>query len=199
MRLKIYNAIIARLRRIIVKDGLPYFPVRQEATEGQETPDPAIFTFDLWNENLATLNKQRPIRTPAVFIEFLPITWQQLGNRAKRADVQVRLHIVTATMAPINSQFTDEALYRFRLIQAIELALVGMTGDADDRGLSFGHCTHTESSTDHNHEQVCIDIEGWKVPAIDQSAVIQRWRMTPDPVTLNDGMVFAGQFDDPYV
>lgn len=196
MRLTLYNAIIARLSRIIVKDGLPYYSAVNEPTGGDSAPDKAILSYNLWNENIDTLTKQRAFLPPAVFIEFLPVQWRQLGNRVQQAEAVFRLHIITATLATSNSAYADEANYRFILIRSIEEALVGMTGINADLAISFNHCTHTESVTDHNHEQVCEDIETWKVHIIDQSAAFnRRYIYTPKDVTLDDGNIFVGAFD----
>ena len=48
-------------------------------------PPQAIKAFDLWNENVVQLTKQRPFEMPAVFIEFLPIVWSYAGRKAKHA------------------------------------------------------------------------------------------------------------------
>lgn len=137
MRLTLYDAIIARLSQIIIKDGQPYYPVAPEPTEGDTAPEQAILCFDLWNENVANLTKQRTFRTPGVFIEFLPVQWRQLGCRVRQAEASFRLHVVTATLATSNSDYTDLAHYRFHLIRAMEGALAGMTGTDKNRGHLF--------------------------------------------------------------
>lgn len=185
MRLTLYDAIISRLSQIIIKDGQPCYPAATKPTEGGTAPEmscqraqnrlqvmpsaadiahseKAILCFDLWNENIANLTKQRTFRTPGVFIEFLPVQWRQLGCRVRQAETSFRLHVITVTLATSNSDYTDEAHYRFRLIRAMEEALAGMTGVDKKRGISFNHCTLAESWTDHNHEQVCEDVETWK-------------------------------------
>ena len=200
MRLLLYDAIIARLSRIVLLDGAPHYPVGNEPTETLQEASPAILTFDLWNTNVETLTKQRPFNTPAVFIEFMPIVWQQLGNKTKRADVNFRLHIVTATFAPTASAYRSEAFYRFRLIQAVERALVGFGAAPDYRGLSYGGCTHAESFTDHNHERIIEDIEGWRLHCVDASAQVDSGLiLTPHDVTLDDGDVYTAPFDEHYV
>lgn len=180
MRLLLYNAILARLAHIREVDGIPVYI----ASETEDLPPQAIKTFDLWNENVTQLTQQSPFVTPAVFVEFLPIVWQQSGRKAKYADVDVRLHIVTATLATTASPYKEQAFYRFSLARAIGQALVGYTGAADENGRHFGSFTQTESQTDHEHEQVCEDIETWTTRCFDCSAVGRDLITTPSNVTL---------------
>ena len=53
----------------------------------------------LWNRNTEQLSKQKAFRLPAVFVEFEPIEWSQLSRGARSADIRVRLHVVTETLA----------------------------------------------------------------------------------------------------
>lgn len=200
MRIRLYNDITARLLRVRMKDGIPVYVSEKYATEAVETPDTqAIKTFDLWNENVAHLTQQRPFQTPAVLVEFLPIVWQQIGKGAKRADVTIRLHIVTATLATVNSPYKETALFPLYLVRAIEEALRGFAGAADERGLSYSTFAHTESATDHNHEQVSEHVESWHSMCHDCSAVLlDGLQMTPHDVTLDMGDVYTPPFDEQF-
>lgn len=59
-----------------------------------ETGEPVIKTFDLWNEQVSFLEQEEAFETPAVFIEFRPVKWN--GGMPQQADVTLRLHIVTS-------------------------------------------------------------------------------------------------------
>lgn len=199
MRIRLYDAITARLVHVRTVEGIPIFFDPKQADKTAEMPPQTIKTFDIWNENVVQLTKQRPFETPAVFIEFLPIVWSYAGRKAKHADVTVRLHIVTATLTTPNSPYKEQALYRFALIRAIEQALTNFSGAVDDRGLHFGTFVPQESDTDHNHEQVCEDIEVWRTSCFDLSAVGRDLTTTPFDITLDDGEIFTAAFGEEYV
>lgn len=200
MRIRLYNDITARLARVRMVNGIPAYVSKENATEATEKPEmQAIKSFDLWNENIVHLTQQRPFQTPAVFVEFLPIVWQRVGKGAKRADITIRLHIVTATLATVNSPYKETALFPLYLIRAVEAAMHKLAGAADERGLSYSTFAHTESATDHNHEQVSEHVESWHVMCHDCSAVVLDGReMTPHNVTLDTGEVYAPPFDEQF-
>lgn len=57
---------------------------------------PGMAHYDLWNNQLANLDQENPFATPAVFVEFAPITWTRLMG-AKRGACTIRLHLVQET------------------------------------------------------------------------------------------------------
>lgn len=200
MRIRLFNEIAGRLGRVRIIDGLPVYLRPQEGENEANLPPLAIKTLDLWNEQVDQLAQQQPFLTPAVFIEFLPIVWTKLGKGAQRAEVQIRLHIVSATLATVSSQYKEQALYRLRLTKAVQAALVGFCGSTDAEGLMFGTFVHTQSETDHNHADICEDIESWQTLCIDASAAISDGSTkTPHNVTLNMGDIFTAVFNDSYV
>lgn len=149
---------------------------------------PAINHVGLWNENTTRLTQLRPFSPPAVFIEFCPITWGELGRNAVHGDMVIRLHIVTATLAQTDTPYRAEALQRFRLIRAIKAAFVNFGGAADKEGRSFSRFKYYGSSTDHNHEQICEDLEEWMTHCVDCSATIDdNYVLTPENVILEIG------------
>ena len=198
MRLTLYDALLARLACVRTVDGIPAYIREQSANSGAEKPPQAIKTFDLWNEQVERLKEQRPFGVPAVFVEFRPIVWGQSGNGSKYADVEVRLHILTATLATPNSPYKDAALYRLHLIRAIEQAFVGFAGVTKDKTRSFGTFVHLESESDHNHGEVREDIETWKTRCYDRSMVGYNLVETPQKVTLDDGDVFVFVFGEQF-
>lgn len=200
MRIRLYKDLTARLARVRMMDGIPVYVREKDTAEAAESPDTqAIKTFDLWNENVVHLTQQRPFQTPAVLVEFLPIVWQPVGKGAKRADVTIRLHVLTATLATVNSPYREEALFPLYLIRAMEAAMRGLAGATDERGLSYSTFAHTESATDHNHEQVSEHIESWHTMCHDCSAVVlDGLALTPHDVTLDMGDVYTPPFDEQF-
>ncbi len=144
MRKTIYKAIAEKLRN--ANTGVKY--------------------ISLWNQNTEYLSKQKAFRMPAVFIEFEPIGWSQLSRGARSADIRVRLHIVTETLASPEDggKYQDRALEHFELIERIETAIQGLSGNG------FNCFMLVESITDHNHEQIRHDEECYVTRATDTSA-----------------------------
>ena len=198
MRLTLYDAITARLACVRTVDGTPTYIKAENAVNGAKNAPQTIRAFDLWNEQVARLNGQRPFELPAVFVEFRPIVWEQSGRRSKYADVEVRLHILTATLATPNSPYKDTALYRLHLIRAIEQAFVGFAGVTEDGTRSFGTFVHIESESDHNHEQVREDLEIWRTRCYDRSMIGRNLVETPFKVTLDDGNTFVFVFGEQF-
>ena len=68
--------------------------------------------------------------TPAVFIEFLPVKWTNLGGGVQRAEATIRLHIVT----PWNGSTREgnplqrQSLERFDLLDRIDHHLFNIMG-----------------------------------------------------------------------
>ena len=200
MRIRLFNEIASRLGRVRIVDGLPVYLRPKEGENEADLPPRAINTLDLWNEQIDQLTQQQPFLTPAVFVEFLPIIWTKLGKGVQRAETQIRLHIVSATLATVSSQYKEQALYRLRLTKAVQAAFVGFNGPTDAEGLMFGTFVHIQSETDHNHTDICEDIETWQTLCIDASGAISDGTVeTPHKVTLNTGEIFSFIFSEEYV
>lgn len=186
MRLRLFDEIEARLSRVRVVNGqVRYCSMRH----GQTLPGvPAINHVGLWNEDTTRLTQIRPFAPPGVFVEFMPTTWSQLGRNVVHADVAVRLHIVTSTLAATDTPWRDEALERFRLIREIKKAFVRFSGAPDKDGRSFSAFRHLDDQTDHNHGQVSEDLEEWITHCIDASSAVDDDDMitTTDNVSLGE-------------
>ena len=99
----------------------------------------------------------------------------------------MRLHVVTATAATAEAggRYQDKALERFDIINGVTQALLSFS--FDDGVRQAGTFRQAESATDHNHEQVCDDIESWvafcrdasgcKIPGTASS--VQRFELRP--------------------
>ena len=77
---------------------------------------PGITHVDLWNDNGAHFAGGAVYPLPSVFVEFETIEWHQLNNGARRADINVRLHVLARATAGIHSAQDPamaEALERF--------------------------------------------------------------------------------------
>lgn len=145
MRKAIYKAICARLNT--AKLGIKY--------------------ISLWNRNTEQLTKQKAFKMPAVFVEFEPINWSQLSRGARSANVRVRLHIITETLATAEDggKYQDKALEHLDLIENISAKMQGLAGEG------FNCFMLVESITDHDHEQVRHDEECFITGITETSAI----------------------------
>ena len=146
MRLQIYKAICNRLTA--------------------QVPD--IKHIDLWNNNIAVLSGGAVWPRPAVFVEFEAIEWRQQQNRARMADIAVRLHIVTDAVSYNGSTDPkqDSALAFFDLINKVNAAMQGLRGD------NFAGFMLTTSATNHDHAELIESVERYITRAQDTTAMI---------------------------
>lgn len=188
------------MSRVRLVDGKFIYARPQSGTIVELPGSPAILHVGLWNENTLRLTQSRPFQPPAVFVEFFPVTWSEAGRNTVACDQVLQLHIVTATLAQTDTPYRDEALLRFSLIRAIKAALVDFAGAADDRGRSFSRFKYYGSSTDHNHEQLCEDLEQWQTHCVDCSAAVDDGSIiTTTNVSLDTGDIFTDAFSDSMV
>ncbi len=148
MRKAIYKAIADRLNS--AKLGIRY--------------------ISLWNRNTEQLREHKAFRLPAVFVQFEPILWSQLGQGARTAAVRVRLHIVTdCPVSPeIGGKYEDKALEHLDFLERVGGALQGLAGDG------FNCFTLTETVTDHDHERLMRDELCYVTQVTDGSGVRPR-------------------------
>ena len=146
MRLQIYKAICNRLTA--------------------QVPD--IKHIDLWNNNIAVLSGGAVWPRPAVFVEFETIEWRQQQNRARMADIAVRLHIVTDAVSYNGSTDPkqDSALAFLDLINKVNAAMQGLRGD------NFAGFMLTTSATNHDHAELIESVERYITRAQDTTAMI---------------------------
>ena len=129
---------------------------------------PGITYVDLWNDNGAHFAGGSVYPLPAVFIEFETIEWHQQNNKAKRGDINVRLHIFQRVIKGIHGSQDPamaEALARFDLLESITAAMQGL------RGENFAGFMHTISATNHAHEEIVEDVECFRTSAQDLTAM----------------------------
>ena len=136
---------------------------------------PGITYVDLWNDNGAHFAGGVVYPLPSVFVEFETIEWHQQNNGARRADINVRLHILSRAIKGIHGSQDPamaEVLARFDLINSINTAMQGL------RGENFAGFMHTISATNHAHEEIVEDVECFRTSAQDLTAM-RRDRPSP--------------------
>lgn len=104
----------------------------------------------MWNQNIDFLEQDDSYELPAVFVEFMPITWQPHKEKDfLRGGGSVRLHVIT----PWQSFGDDVAT--FTVCQQLMFAIDRM----DDTDCDFRLSIPQETHTNHNHAEVMETIE----------------------------------------
>ena len=129
---------------------------------------PGITYVDLWNDNGAHFAGGAVYPLPSVFVEFETIEWHQQQNGVRRANINVRLHILNRANAGIHGSQDPamaEALARFDLINNINAAMQGL------RGENFAGFMHSISATNHVHNEIIEDVECFRASVQDITAM----------------------------
>jgi len=132
-------------------------------------------SFDLWNQNVEFLEMDEPFSTPAVFIEFDPISWQTLGNKNQEAMATIRLHIVTQwhanTADNVAAEFRTPALAYLDAPSRVLKAMQGLVIQPTATMRCSNTWTRTQSIVNHNHEKYVDSVEVYTTHIFDDSAV----------------------------
>ena len=149
MKKQLYLSIKAILKSILDDNGLPL-----------------IQHFDLWNQNVDFIDSDSPFLRPAVFIEFMPHTWDTIMNHVQTATITIRLHIVTehfyqtADYSPTESEALDYLTIPDKILSALQSNSV-----PNSNGFM-----RISSTPNHNHEGIIDTIEEYTTFITDTSA-----------------------------
>ncbi|MBO4327975.1 MAG: hypothetical protein J5831_01030 [Bacteroidales bacterium] len=150
--------------------------ITEEPAPGAISERPArIFKhFDLWNRQVEFIEQETPFQTPAIFTEFMPFQWRQLGQNVQEADITVRFHIVTPWYANTAADVTEQhgeirntALAYLDLPTVLFRNLQGQHGTVEDNSDprnpnvigNFNAMTRVGSIVNHDHERFVDSIE----------------------------------------
>ena len=117
---------------------------------------PEIKYIDLWNHNVEFIEQEDNCERPAVFVELCPINWEAtVAGMRYVTEAKVNLHVVTDWLgsSAANSDQREESLTVFDLLEKIHTAL------ADVDGEHFREFDISNSTTNHNHEDILENIE----------------------------------------
>lgn len=136
--------------------------------------------FDLWNRQLDFLAEDSPADYPAVYIEFLPIEWQTLGEGVQDADFEFRLHIATRwfgqtySIAPqeIASEQLDYLDIPNKIFKVLQGSCITNTNNI----------IRTNTEFDHNHENYIETVETYRCHIIDTQAQAQPLQLNLNPI-----------------
>lgn len=112
----------------------------------------------LWNENMEDLPSGILFETPAVFVEFAPITYTSAGQGTPRVPMEIVLHLVhkytpeepheSLELSDDPRCLDDDPLAYLDLIEQVESAPIGLAGDG------FSGLQLISSDLDHQHGEL---------------------------------------------
>ena len=97
---------------------------------------PYIKTCRLWNNQVARRDDESdedPFLTPAVFIEFVELNWNEIGKGVSVSDAMVRFHLVVENVEVEDLTFFDIRLVLHQII-ANTRPLVNVNPELNDPG-----------------------------------------------------------------
>lgn len=137
--------------------------------------------IDLWNEQVQYMAAEKPMRMPAVFLEFNPVAWKQHPDGLQRGTMEVRVHIVVGTLARSydGSHNKAEAMQALGVADTIHNAMHKLEADFMSRPV------RVSSLTDHNHAQVQHFIEVYQMNVVDVSGMKMYGEATVEVLKVN--------------
>lgn len=175
VRTKLYKAIGKRLELITDEAGTKI-----------------IKHIDLWN-NQFDADQAQPTTFPAVYLQFMPISWQTTGRHKQMATVNFTLHIAntTKTRSEFNQQFTDRFLAHLELLDIIHKWITGFNSSLDpDHEDFFGSMSRTASTHDHFHGDILVHQESFICNVKDTSAMIEQIK-TSATLVIEDELILS--------
>lgn len=123
----------------------------------QEIPE--VKHLGLWNENMEELSGGLLFDTPAVFVEFAPVTFTGSGQGIPRAPMEIILHLVHKYTPEDPHQeledgsydrpdHLDDPLDYLDLLEQLETAPIGLSGN------HFSGLQLVSSDLDHQHGEL---------------------------------------------
>ena len=142
MRAGLYKALVEKLKQYTDKEGKQVFG-----------------HFDLWNEQVDFIEEETPFETPAVFIEFRTINWNEPMQNIQRGTFPVRLHVVTEWKGGTadGNPYQDQSLERLDMVDGMAAHLFNWRHD--DGTVNVQRMQRVSSHTNHNHGELVEDIE----------------------------------------
>lgn len=136
--------------------------------------------FDLWNRQLDFLAEDSPADYPAVYLELLPVEWQNLTHRIQEADLEFRLHIATRwygqTYSTAPEETTSEQLDYLDIPNKIFKVLQGSCIT------NTNNIIRTNTEFDHNHENYIETVETYRCHIVDTQAQAQPLQLNLNPI-----------------
>ena len=170
-----FNAIQTRLGQIVTIPD----PIPNPDPEGEPIQPPPVQVLKQtgwWNEQWQFEQQGQPLKFPCVFIEFVSLPWEQLGNKVQQATAVIKFHIGSRSL-------DEDSVDHLDLIEIINFWLTGF------QGTNFGTFTRTGFEADHNHDSLVAHSLTYKVRVQDNSAVRTRVRVEGDLLVIEPAIV----------
>lgn len=133
---------------------------------------------DLYNNQFAHLDEESVIKYPCVLIEFSDIAWRQLGKHCQQGELTINLYVATRSKGrtTIAERLTPPATEYLELLDDLHVAM-------RDLRLAYASTfTRTASSTDHDHDDLIVNVETFRTVVIDEATRRQAKIVKPDIV-----------------
>lgn len=131
---------------------------------------------DLYNNQFAHLDEESVIKYPCALIEFSEISWRQLGQHAQQGEITINLHVATRSKGrtTIADRSTPPATEYLELLDDLHVAM-------RDLRLAYASTfTRTASSTDHDHDDLIVNVESFRTIVVDDSAKLRTVKVKRD-------------------
>lgn len=131
---------------------------------------------DLFNNQFAHLDEESVIKYPCVLIEFADIAWRQLGKHCQQGELTINLYVATRSKGrtTIAERLTPPATEYLELLDALHIAM-------RDLRLAYASTfTRTASSTDHDHDDLIVNVESFRTIVVDDSAKLRKVKVKRD-------------------
>lgn len=155
-----------------------YIALKQRLQEITELKEVNWFYGQYYQED----QSQSLWTTPSLFIEFLPIQWQVVGNKVQRANLKFILHLVNESHYDNDERILSAVPNHFGLESKVYLKMMGfrdllsnipgyenLTDTEDDRIL-MESIVRTDTIVDHSLSNLLISLQQFSCTIHDYSA-----------------------------
>lgn len=132
---------------------------------------PEITIVELFTNQYNHTEEERPIITPAVYIEFSNITWRDTGINTQEGLLTINIHFVVPHLLPANSD--DLNIYNIQVLELLQKIHTSLQGFQMIDNNKYAHSTKlTRISTqyDANSDGLQIWINTYQCTIIDNSS-----------------------------
>jgi hypothetical protein len=126
--------------------------------------------IDLWNDQINQYRAEELTILPAVFVEFMPIAWRNIG-RIKHGTTTLRIHIAqniigdTKAIDGVSLPSAAAALQRFDNVQIVLDSLEGYRSEC------FNALELAGTTIDASHDGIVIDVLEYAITLTDGKAM----------------------------
>lgn len=136
---------------------------------------PEIATVELFSNQYNHTDEERPIITPAVYIEFGKITWHDTGLHTQEGILSLNIHLVVSHLLSVDTiDFASYDIYVLELLQKLHLSLQGLQLIDTNQYAHSTPLTRVNTSYDISSDGLQIWINTYQCTIIDNSTNTDR-------------------------